>query len=151
DGDPIQVVVKKRSAAPKIVDLSALPGSEREAEVLRLATCESRRPFDLARDPLLKIILFRLSGQEHVLLVVMSHIISDGWSAGILIREVVALYKAFYNGKPAPLPSLPVQYADFAKWQHEWLQGENLERQLSYWKRQLEDCPPVLELPVDHP
>lgn len=151
DGNPMQVVASKRTAALKIVDLSALPEKEREAKVLRLVACESRQSFDLARGPLLKIILFRLSGQEHVLLAVMHHIISDGWSAGVLIHEVAALYRAFSNGKPSPLPRLALQYADFAKWQQQWLQGENLEKQLGYWKRQLEGCPPVLELPVDHP
>lgn len=151
DGNPMQVVANKRSAALKIVDLSALPETEREAKAMRLVACESRRSFDLARDLLLKIILFRLSGQEHVLLAVMHHIISDGWSAVVLIHEVIALYKAFSNGKTAPLPKLRVQYADFAKWQQQWLQGENLEKQLSYWKKQLKDCPPVLELPADHP
>jgi amino acid adenylation domain-containing protein len=151
DGNPVQVVARKRSADLKMVDVSALPEREREAKVLQLVTSESQQPFDLERDQLLKIILFRLSKQEHVLLAVMHHIISDGWSAGILISEVAALYKAFSNGKPALLPKLPLQYADFAKWQQQWLQGENLENQLSYWKRQLKGCPPVLELPTDHP
>ncbi|MGE0127961.1 MAG: amino acid adenylation domain-containing protein [Blastocatellales bacterium] len=151
DGNPMQVVASKRSTALKIVDLSALPEKDREAKVLQLVACESQQSFDLARDQLLKIILFRLSGQEHVLLAVMHHIISDGWSAAVLIHEVAALYRAFTNGKPSPLPRLALQYADFAKWQQQWLQGENLEKQLGYWTRQMEGCPPVLELPTDRP
>jgi amino acid adenylation domain-containing protein len=147
----MQVVAGKGSAGLKLVDLSGLPPGEREAKVLALATEESRQPFDLTRGPLLRVTLYRLDQQEHVLLLVLHHIISDGWSTGVLIREVAALYRAFSSGRPSPLGELPIQYADFAKWQRGWLQGERLEQLLAYWERQLADCPPVLELPTDRP
>jgi len=94
--------------------------------------------------------LLLLNPEEHVLLVTMHHIASDGWSMGILYRELSVLYEAFLTGNPSPLPEPPIQYADFAVWQKEWLQGENLEKQLAFWKEQLRDLSP-LELPTDHP
>src|SRR5262249_32495778 len=120
DGNPMQVVAGKGSVGLKHLDLSELPEKEREAQVLRLVTYESQQPFDLPRGPLLRVILFRLAEQEHVLLAVMHHIVSDGWSMGVLIREVATLYKAFSSGKPSPLSALPIQYADFASWQRKW-------------------------------
>ncbi|MCI0660912.1 MAG: amino acid adenylation domain-containing protein, partial [Acidobacteria bacterium] len=151
DGEPMQVVAEKRSASLKIIDLIDLPEKEREAKAVQSVASESQKPFDLARDHLLKLILYRISRREHILSVVMSHIISDGWSMGVLLREVAAIYIAFSNGKLSPLPRLSVQYADFAKWQQEWLRGEVLEKQLTYWKRRLECCPPDSGLPTDHP
>jgi alpha-ketoglutarate-dependent taurine dioxygenase len=121
-----------------------------EAEVMRLIAEEARRPFDLARGPLVRVRLLKLAEEEHLALVTMHHIISDGWSLGVFIREIAALYEAFVKGQPAPLPELPVQYADFACWQQEWLQGEALEKQLAYWKQRLAGLP-VLALPADHP
>src|SRR6185295_17863208 len=117
----------------------------------RIAEGEARRPFDLEQGPLLRARLLRLSEEEHVLLVTMHHIVSDGWSMGVLVKEVAALYSAFSTGQAATLEELPVQYADYAVWQREWLQGEVLERQLSYWREQLAGVPAVLELPSDHP
>jgi len=151
DGAPMQVVEANGAAGLRPVDLGELSPEERETKVLQLATDESRRPFDLTRGPLLRATLYRLDEQEHVLLLVMHHIVSDGWSTGVLIREVTTLYKAFSSRKPSPLGALPIQYADFAKWQREWLQDQKLETLLAYWKRQLEGCPPVLELPPDRP
>ena len=119
--------------------------------MLRLTTQEAQRPFDLSRDLMLRGRLIRLDQEEQVLLLTMHHIISDGWSMGILFKELSALYEAFCTGKPARLPELPVQYADYAEWQREWLQGEVLESQLGYWKQQLEGAPQVLELPTDRP
>jgi amino acid adenylation domain-containing protein len=133
------------------VDLRNLPEPEREAEAQQLATEEARRPFDLAQGPLLRAILLRLDKEEHVLLLTMHHIVSDGWSMGILFRELSALYGAFSVGKPSPLPELPIQYADFAVWQRQWLQGEVLEAQLAYWRKQLDGAPSMLELPTDRP
>ncbi|NPC83083.1 amino acid adenylation domain-containing protein, partial [Pyxidicoccus fallax] len=133
------------------VDLSALPPQQREAEVLRLAYEEVLRPFELTRGPLLRTTLVRLSDSEHVLVLCMHHIVSDGWSMGVLVREVAALYAAFSQGRPSPLPELPVQYADYAVWQRGWLQGEELERQLTWWKQQLAGAPAHLELPTDKP
>src|SRR5262245_60875463 len=111
----------------------------------------SRIPFNLTDGPLFRGALLRFTAEDHVLLFTMHHIISDGWSMGVLIREFVTLYQACIEGRPSPLPDLPIQYVDFAAWQREWFQGEVLEKQLSYWKKQLDGCPPVLELPTDRP
>jgi amino acid adenylation domain-containing protein len=116
-----------------------------------LATEEVRRPFDLGRGPLVRAILFRLGQEEHVLLLILHHTIFDGWSRGILLQELSVLYDAFSRGAPSPLPALPIQYADFAVWQRQWLQDEILHTQLTYWKQQLDGAPPALELPTDRP
>ncbi len=116
---------------------------------------EAGRPFDLSRGTaggrLLRCSLLRLAERDHVALVTMHHIVGDGWSLGILVREVTALYLAFADGRPSPLPELPVQYADFALWQRSWLQGEVLEGEIAYWRRQLAGLPALLELPTDRP
>ena len=112
-----------------------LSTEEREAEVQRLAQVEAALPFDLGAGPLLRARLLRLGAEEHVALLTMHHIVSDGWSIGILIREVAALYEAFSGGQESPLPELPIQYADYAVWQREWLQGEVLEKQLELLAR----------------
>ncbi|MET0395834.1 MAG: condensation domain-containing protein, partial [Longimicrobiaceae bacterium] len=150
-GEPVQVV---RAAAPAplpVADLAGLPAGAPEAEALRLAAEEVRRPFDLGAGPLLRIRLLRLAPDEHVLILAMHHIVSDGWSIGVLLREMTALYEAFGRGEPSPLPELEVQYADFAAWQRGWLTGEVLERQLAWWRERLAGAPAVLEVPVDHP
>ena len=133
------------------MDLAGLPAGEREAEARRLALEEAQRPFELASGPLLRTTLLRLSDSEHVLVLVMHHIISDGGSMGVLLREMAALYEAFSQGRPSPLPALPLQYGDYSRWQRQWLQGESLQRGLAYWKQQLSGAPPVLELPTDKP
>ncbi|RYZ33716.1 MAG: non-ribosomal peptide synthetase, partial [Myxococcaceae bacterium] len=112
---------------------------------------EVSRPFELAHGPLLRALLLKLDAREHVLVVTMHHIVSDGWSLGVLVREVGALYAAFVQGQPSPLPELPVQYADYAAWQRGWLQGATLQREVDYWKLKLAGAPPVLELPTDRP
>jgi aspartate racemase len=150
-GEPIQVIAPILALAVPLVDLHELPEAQQEAQVEQLATEEAQQPFDLAMGPLLRAKLLHLSEAEHVLLLTMHHIVSDGWSMGVLIRELVALYEAFSTGKPSPLPQLPIQYADFAHWQRQWLQGEVLAAQLSYWQQQLTGAPPVLELPTDRP
>jgi hypothetical protein len=132
-------------------DLRALPEIEREDAARRLVQEESRRPFDLAQGPLLRGFLLRLGDQEHLLLVTLHHIICDGWSLGILVHELAVLYDAFAAGSPSPLPVLPIQYADFAHWQRQWRHNAMLEAQLAYWKAQLHDPLPVLELPTDRP
>ena len=124
---------------------------EREAEVRRLAAEEAQRPFDLARGPLLRVCLLKLGEEDHGLLVTMHHIVTDGWSMGVFVRELSALYQAFSTGRPSPLAGLPIQYADFAAWQREWLQGAVLEGQLGYWQEQLAGAPGLLELPTDRP
>src|SRR6185312_9127471 len=140
-----------------LVDLSAVPPAPREAEARRLAATQTRLPFDLARGPLLRAALLRLAGPEgpqgpeHVLLLCLHHIATDGWSMGVLMREVAALYDAFSSGLPSPLAELPVQYADYAAWQRGWLAGEVLEAQIAYWKQALRGVPPLLDLPTDRP
>ncbi|HZI13363.1 MAG TPA: condensation domain-containing protein, partial [Myxococcus sp.] len=151
EGGPVQIINPAAPCRLAVEDLRHLPPREREAEALRLAREEARRPFDLSRGPLLRTRLLRLAEREHLLLVTLHHIISDGWSTAVLIREVARLYEAFCQGRPSPLPELPLQYADFARWQREHLHGEVLERQLAWWKRQLEGAPPALELPTDWP
>ncbi|HVS00541.1 MAG TPA: amino acid adenylation domain-containing protein [Thermoanaerobaculia bacterium] len=140
EGRPVQVIVAPRIELP-VIDLSAVG----ESEALHLAREEARRPFDLTRGPLLRLTLLRLGARDHVLLMTMHHIVSDGWSMGVLLREVAALYGNL------PLPGLAVQYADFAAWQRGWLQGEVLEEQIAYWTRQLAGAPRVLELPTARP
>src|SRR5215213_2360311 len=122
-----------------------------ETDVPRLARAEAAPPFDLEAGPLLRVRLLRLSEREHVLLLTMHHIVSDGWSMGVLVRELCALYETFSQGGESPLAPLTVQYADYAQWQREHLTGEVLEQQLQYWREQLAGAPALLELPVDHP
>ncbi|HVR96249.1 MAG TPA: amino acid adenylation domain-containing protein, partial [Thermoanaerobaculia bacterium] len=147
-GRPVQMVVPEVSWSLPRVDLSALPVSAIDGEVRRLVHDETRRPFDLERGPMLRGALLRRAADDHVLIFDMHHIASDGWSMGVLVREVSALYGA--ASPLRPLPPLPVQYADFAVWQREWLQGEALERQMGYWRERLEGAP-VLDLPTDRP
>jgi len=148
DGLPVQRIAQPRALELPLVDLSELPAVEREVE--RLASEEAQLPFDLSTGPLLRAHLLRVSVEEHVVLVTMHHIVSDGWSMGLLVREVSRLYEAYRSGEESPLTELPIQYADYATWQREWLNGEVLEKELSYWREQLAGAPPVLELPTDH-
>src|SRR5262249_62339129 len=130
------------------IDVTRLPEAEREAEALRRRQEEIEGRFDLARGPLFRVRLLRLGSKDHLLLMTMHHIISDGWSIGVMMRELGALYIGFMEGRPARLQELEVQYADYAVWQREWLGGEALEKQLRYWKEKLEGVP-ALELPTD--
>ena len=172
EGSPVQAIASNSSSILQVVDLQDLPTSEQSTEVRRLARVEAENPFDLSKAPLLRIKLLRLGQQEHILLLTMHHIISDGWSLGILVRELSVLYGVSANTRDvgaispsetlyaeryslgrereSPLPELPIQYADFAVWQRQWLSSQ-LDRQLSYWKQQLKDAPPILELPTDYP
>jgi amino acid adenylation domain-containing protein/non-ribosomal peptide synthase protein (TIGR01720 family) len=150
-GRPVQVVAPAQPQSIELIDLSALADNEREVQARTLISEEARRPFDLSRGPLLRVRLLQLRRDEYILMLTMHHIVSDGWSMGLLVREVTALYEAFVEGRPSPLGSLPIQYADFAVWQREWLQGEALDEQLDYWKRQLANAPQLLELPTDRP
>jgi amino acid adenylation domain-containing protein/FkbH-like protein len=151
EGQPVQRVVAESSWALEVVDLRHLPASERPEEARRRAAAEARRPFDLERGPVLRAGLLRLDEREHVLVLVMHHIVTDGWSMGLLARELVSLYEASSAGRPAPLPPLAIQYSDFARWQREWLAGERLEQKVGYWQKRLAGLAPVLELPTDHP
>ncbi|HEY2922318.1 MAG TPA: condensation domain-containing protein, partial [Candidatus Binatia bacterium] len=151
EGEPVQLITPSVNHPLLAIDLRGRPESEREEEVRRLSEEEARRPFDLARGPLFRSSLLRLGEDDQVLLLTMHHIVSDGWSMGVLYRELSVLYRASMNDEPSPLADLPIQYADFAVWQREWLQGEVLDSQLSYWKKQLEGIPAVLNLPTDRP
>jgi amino acid adenylation domain-containing protein len=133
-----------------VLDLSSVPVSQQAAEVEELLQKRARQPFDLERGPLFRAQLIRLGPEQHVLDLNMHHIVSDGWSLHILVRELAAFYQAGLKKEASPVPALPIQYADFALWQRQWLQGEKLEQQLSYWRRQLAHLP-VLELPLDFP
>ncbi|HEX3525653.1 MAG TPA: amino acid adenylation domain-containing protein [Thermoanaerobaculia bacterium] len=153
-GTAAQVIAPAAAAdrfAVPVIDLSGLPEAPRQRELELLAGLSARAPFDLATGPLLRVTLVRLAAEEHALLLNMHHIVSDGWSVGVFLGEMSALYEDSRLGRPPALPSLPLQYADFAAWQSRWLQGEVLERHLGYWKSKLAGRPAVLELPVDHP
>jgi amino acid adenylation domain-containing protein len=149
EGLPVQVVDSFTPLEIPLVDLSELPAQQREAEAKRLCTNEAQKPFNLARDLMLRARLFRLEQSDHVLFLNRHHIASDGWSWGVLMRELETLYQAFSKERPSPLAELPVQYADFAMWQRAWLQDDVLERQLRYWQKQLDGAPASLELPTD--
>jgi len=150
-GEPVQIIAPTLPLKLPLTDLRELPANDREAKLRRLAAREARLPFDLARGPLLRAALLCLGEKDYVLLLTIHHIVSDGWSMGILFRELSTFYKAFCTGKPFQLPEPPIQYADFAVWQRQWVQGETLENQLSYWTDRLVGAPPLLELPTDRP
>ncbi len=145
-----QVIAPNLTLALRVVDRKAMRSMERQTEALRLAREEVQQPFDLAQGPLLRVTLVQLAQKEQVLLLTMHQIISDRWSTQVLLQELATLYTAFSSGKPSPLAELPIQYADFAVWQRQWLQGEVLSTQLHYWKQQLGGRLPVLQLPTDH-
>ena len=151
DGSPVQVVTERQSVELPLIDLSQSSGGDREAEVQRILEKEAQHLFNLSSDLMLAATLLRLASEEHILLLVMHHVAADGWSIGILFRELVVLYKAFSTESPSSLPELPIRYTDFAHWQRQWLTGEVLQRQLGYWKQQLAGAPPLLELPTDRP
>ena len=151
DGIAVQIITPDLVIPLQVIDLQSLNESTQPTEVQRLVLQEAQQPFDLATGPLLRVTLLNLAAAENVLLFNMHHIISDGWSMGVLVREVTSLYQAFVSDTPALLPELPIQYADFAHWQRQWLTGEVLQAQIDYWKAQLEGAPPLLELPTDHP
>jgi len=151
EGDAVQRITPPTQRTLPIVDVQELPEAERARTVQRLITDEAHRPFDLATDVLLRVTVLRLDHDHHVALFTMHHIVSDAWSTGLLIRELSALYEAFSRDLPSPLPALPVQYADFADWQRRWLTGEVLDRQLAYWKAELDGAAASLDLPLDFP
>ena len=150
DGQPMQIISPVVTMSLPLEDLSDLDEHEREAETSRRAQQEALEPFNLSTGPLMRTKLLRLGSEEHVALFTMHHIISDAWSLGVFVKEVEALYSAFVQGQPSPLPELTVQYPDFADWQREWLSGDLLEQQLSYWREQLSGAAWVLQLPTTH-
>lgn len=150
-GTPMQVIGDSQPVELSIIDLRQVPEAERETEMYHQLQKAAQRPFDLAHDIMLRASLLQLGDGEYVLLLNTHHIASDGWSSGVLSRELAAFYNAYVTGEPVSLPELSIQYADYAVWQRQWLQGEALESQLAYWKQQLQGSPPVLELPTDRP
>jgi amino acid adenylation domain-containing protein len=147
----LQIVGKARSQPLPLVDLGALTAARRARETSRLAAAEAQRPFALETGPLLRTIVLRQGGEAHVLLLTLHHIISDGWSLGVLVRDVTVLYRAAAAGTLPALPALPVQYADFARWQRQRLAGEVLGSQIAWWRSRLAGAPPALPLPTDFP
>ncbi|MUG94902.1 amino acid adenylation domain-containing protein [Scytonema sp. UIC 10036] len=151
ESKPVQVIKSDVALTLSVEDLRELSESERTKEVQRLSTLIAQQPFDLSREPLWCAKLLRNAEQEYKLLLTLHHIIADGWSTKVLIKELAALYEAFSQGKPSPLPELPIQYVDFTYWQHQWLQSEQIQPLLEYWKQQLSGNLPVLNLPTDRP
>ncbi len=149
DGDPVQRIAEESGF--RLLDHDLCDHPQREAELRRLLAEESSAPFDLQRGPLIRGRLIRLAADDHVLLVTMHHIVSDGWSMDVVVNEMGTLYSAFSRGEPDPLPPLAVQYADYAVWQRRWVDGEVLGSQSEYWKRTLGGAPELLSLPADRP
>ncbi len=151
NGEPVQEIAPQLTWDLSIISLEHLSGKDWESEVKQFAAQEAKKPFNLAKGLLVKATLLRLSQKEHVLLVTMHHIITDGWSCGVFLRELSTLYGAFSTNQPSSLPELPIQYADFAVWQRASIQGEFLATQLNYWKQLLKGELPILQLPTDRP
>ena len=149
DGEPQQIIAPSSEVSLPVVDLCDLEAAEQEAAVRRYVEEAAEQQFDLSRGPLMKTEMLKLADDEHVLLLTLHHIIADGWSMGVLVNEVAALYEAFAEGRESPLAELPIQYTDYAIWQRQWLQGEVLEGLLNYWREQLTGAP-LLELPSDY-
>ena len=149
DGRPLQLIDPAYELPLNIIDLTGSPLEAREAEATRLAIQEISKPFDLTQLPLIRVLLLRLADDDHIAVVTMHHSVSDGWSVGIFIKEMASLYNSFSRGEESSLPELPIQYADFAQWQRDWLAGEDFDQQLDYWKKQVAGAAPVLELPTD--
>ena len=140
-GQPMQVILPEMDLPLAELDLSSLSEQEREREWTRVVHEQGRRPFDLSQTPLLRATMVHLSAHEHRLLLTTHHILADEWSMEVVHQELKRLYDAFSAGRPSPLPELPIQYADFACWQRDWLKGEVLESQTSYWKKELTGAP----------
>ncbi|HKG78331.1 MAG TPA: amino acid adenylation domain-containing protein, partial [Pyrinomonadaceae bacterium] len=149
DGTAVQMIHPPQPVAIAVLDFSGLAEAEQEDQLHRVILEEGARPFDLERGPLLRLKLVRCGPEHHVLLLTEQHLIHDGWTQGVLIRELLSIYTAFSAAQRSPLPELPIQYADFTLWQRQWLQGEVMDQLLSYWKKQLADAAPFLSLPAD--
>jgi amino acid adenylation domain-containing protein/thioester reductase-like protein len=150
DGKPVQIIQEVSHFKISVVNLTEIPATEREAKAIELATQEARQLFNLSQDLLIKVTLIQLDEQKFILLLKLHHILADDWSLGVLFRELTAIYQAFFVGNPSPLPKLPIQYADFALWQRQWLEGKVQQEQLLYWEKQLANLP-ILQLPTDRP
>ena len=150
NNEPKQVIHEESKFEFKIVDQSHLPNVEVNQKIQKLIEIESQKPFDLENDSLIRLVLYRINSEDHTLFLNKHHIISDGWSFSVFFKEISILYKAFSENKPSPLPELEIQYADYAVWQREHIEGEVLSKQSEYWKNKLSDTP-ILELPLDKP
>jgi len=150
-GEPAQVIHPFVPVPLEVEDLSSLPAAEREGEAERRVRDEAHVGFDVERGPLTRVRLIRVAPDDHLLAITMHHIVSDGWSLGVMTRELGALYDAFRAGRPDPLPPLAIQFADYAAWEREHFAGGALEKQLAFWRGALAGAPPALELPEDHP
>jgi amino acid adenylation domain-containing protein len=150
EGEAYQVILPELTVPFEVFDLRDYPGAEREKRALELIDDDEQRLFNLVKGPLLRATLIRIDEEDHIFQFTLHHIVCDGWATAIIVREIADMYEAFSAGKASPLPDLPVQYPDFACWQRQWLQGERLQTQLGYWKKQLADAP-ILELPSDRP
>ncbi|VAW42369.1 Polyketide synthase modules and related proteins, partial [hydrothermal vent metagenome] len=151
NGQPSQQIATNVTISLPLEDLQNVPAERREAEIARLTAHEARKPFDLQSGSMLRGCLLKLAPAEHRLILTMHHIASDGWSRRVLLNELSLLYADFLARERPSLDPLPIQYANFAVWQRKWLQEERLNKQLNYWKKQLADAPPRLELPTDFP
>ena len=151
NGKPVQIIKQTPGLAFSVTDLTQLKNADLDREIERLSAVEASFRFDLSSDSLLRVKLLLLGEEDSVLLITMHHIVSDGWSMDVLVRDLAAFYEEFTLGKPAQLQELPVQYADYAVWQREWLESETMEKQLSYWRKQLQGIPSVFDLPKDRP
>jgi amino acid adenylation domain-containing protein len=151
DGRPIQVISAPRPVSLMVIDLQELCENHRDEKVSLITIEEAQRPIDLSKGPLMRFVLLKLGVDEHLLILSMHHAITDGWSFGVFTRELEALYGAYAKDQPSPLPALPIQYADFANWQREWLQRATLSAQIEYWKNKLGGDLPVLQMPIDRP
>ena len=151
DGQPVQVIAPEWRMPLEVTIVKGAGDEQREAELQRLTRETAVQPFDLAKGPLFRPSLLRIDEDDHVLTIVVHHIVGDGWSGSLIAGELAALYEAFAQDRPSPLPELTIQYADFAEWQRQWLQGDVREKQVEYWRNELAGAPPVLELPTDRP
>jgi len=150
-GQAVQSPHKGQSIDIPLIELQKVPGKMVQDQIHEFVNRFSARPFDLCKDMPIRASLLKIEEEDYVLVVNIHHIVFDGWSKGLMLRELIDLYQAFSHGYPSPLPDLPVQYTDYVHWHHEWVQGKLYETQLSYWQKQLTGAPPVLELPTDHP
>src|ERR1700704_4516991 len=151
EGGARQVVLSGLDIQVPVVDVTHLPLSDRRGAALRIAAEEGKKPFALTQGPRLRALIVRMDGDQHLLVLAMHHIITDGWSISILFRELARCYESFVNREEAQLPELPVQYAEYAQWQRENVSGESLEKQVAYWKNKLAGAQTILDLAIDHP
>ncbi len=149
NGEALQIVAERLTLSISVINLENTPAERREALMHQHAVEESLRPFNLATGPLLRVTLLKFSNNDHVLIVTMHHIVSDNWSTGIFVHEIMQMYSAYVQGRQPQLPKLAVQYADFAAWQRKWFKGKTMDDQVNYWKEQLKGIPPLIDLPLD--